>query len=107
MSPTVKRVLARVDKTREIYFIENVKFHLDDVVNLGTFIEIEAIDLDGTIGNATLHEQCERYISLFGIRDSDLVSHSYSDMRLKRTKTLNRPVSPGPRAPDQPGVCLR
>ena len=33
-----------MDKKREIYFIHNVKFHIDNVKNLGTFIEIEAID---------------------------------------------------------------
>src|SRR5579859_1997970 len=34
-------VLAIVDKRREIYFVDNVKFHLDRVVSLGTFLEIE------------------------------------------------------------------
>lgn len=33
-----------VDKRRKIYFIDNVKFHFDVVENLGTFIEVEAID---------------------------------------------------------------
>jgi adenylate cyclase class 2 len=33
-----------VDKTRKIYFINNVKFHFDIVKDLGTFIEVEAID---------------------------------------------------------------
>src|SRR3989344_860785 len=37
-------ILAVVDKQREIYFIDNVKFHIDTVKNLGTFVEIEAID---------------------------------------------------------------
>lgn len=35
-------LLAVVDKQREIYFIDNVKFHIDSVRNLGTFVEIEA-----------------------------------------------------------------
>lgn len=33
-----------VDKKRKIYFLNNVKFHFDFVQNLGTFIEVEAID---------------------------------------------------------------
>ena len=37
-------VLTVVDKKREIYFIENVKFHIDTVKDLGTFVEIEAIE---------------------------------------------------------------
>ena len=40
-------VLVVVDKRREIYFIDNVKFHLDRVDHLGAFVEIEAIDTDG------------------------------------------------------------
>src|SRR5688500_18487772 len=31
-----------VKKSREIYYIENVKFHIDEVPGLGVFIEIEA-----------------------------------------------------------------
>ena len=67
-------------KAREIFFIENVKFHLDTVKGLGTFVEIEAIDRDGSIGQDKLLAQCEHYISLFGIKDEDLLEKSYSDM---------------------------
>lgn len=69
-----------VNKRREIYFIGNVKFHLDDVGGLGSFVEIEAIDEDGSIGNEKLLEQCHRYLDLFRIRDKDLISVSYSDL---------------------------
>ena len=75
-------VLTIVDKKRAIYFINNVKFHIDEVKHLGHFIEIEAIDEEGTIGEASLLEQCERYISLFGIDENDLLKNSYSDMML-------------------------
>lgn len=69
-----------VDKTREIYFIDNVKFHLDKVQNLGEFVEIEAIDNDDSIGEKKLREQCEFYINLLKIKDSNLLTNSYSDM---------------------------
>lgn len=69
-----------VDKKREIYFIDNVKFHLDEVQQLGNFVEIEAIDEDGNIGEAKLREQCQRYRQLFDISEEDLVAVSYSDM---------------------------
>jgi predicted adenylyl cyclase CyaB len=75
-------VLVVVEKVREIYFIENVKFHIDTVDRLGTFVEIEAIDSTGAIGEETLQKQCEEYINLFGIRAQDLIDHSYSDMIL-------------------------
>lgn len=73
-------ILAVVDKKREIYFIDNVKFHIDNVETLGRFIEIEAIDTDGTIGAEKLRTQCEYYLDRFGIADDQLVSNSYSDM---------------------------
>lgn len=75
-------VLVVVDKQRDIYFIENVKFHLDIVEGLGAFVEIEAIDEDGRIGEAKLLEQCRFYLDLFQIEASDLIPSSYSDMLL-------------------------
>lgn len=71
-----------VDKKRDIYFIENVKFHVDEVQNLGNFVEIEAIDNDGSIGQKKLHEQCTKYMELLNIKQQDLVSVSYSDLLL-------------------------
>ena len=75
-------ILTTVDKTREIFFIDNVKFHIDTVKELGTFIEIEAIDRDGSIGEETLLEQCNDYMELFEISKIDLLAQSYSDMML-------------------------
>ncbi len=77
-------VLSVVDKKREIYFIGNVKFHVDTVKDLGTFVEIEAIDKDGTIGKEKLLEQCGFYTRLFEIKEEDLLNCSYSDMVLER-----------------------
>ncbi len=76
-------VKAIVDKTRRIYFIENVKFHFDKVKDLGTFIEVEAIDKDGTIGKQLLQEQCDRYAALLGIDVKDFVAVSYSDLAMQ------------------------
>jgi len=76
-------VLVAVDKKRDIYFIDNVKFHLDQVKDLGTFVEIEAIDADGSIGREKLLAQCQSYLDLFQIRREDLLSNSYSDLLLK------------------------
>ncbi|HXV27144.1 MAG TPA: class IV adenylate cyclase [Candidatus Paceibacterota bacterium] len=77
-------ILTVVDKRREIYFIGNVKFHLDTLAGIGKFVEIEAIDRDGSIGRPKLLAQCRRYMKEFGIRKADLLSRSYADMVLKR-----------------------
>lgn len=75
-------VLVVVDKKREIYFIDNIKFHIDTVKDLGSFVEIEAIDKDGSVGKDKLYAQCKEYMKLLGIADTDLISCSYSDLIL-------------------------
>lgn len=77
-------ILVVVDKKREIYFINNVKFHVDTVENLGTFMEIEVIDAEGTIGQATLDAQCHKYLNDMGIKAEDLISVSYSDLLMQK-----------------------
>lgn len=79
-------VLVVIDKQREIYFVGNVKFHIDAVEKLGHFVEIEAIDETGTLGPEKLRDQCDYYINLFGITGADLVDVSYSDLLLERNK---------------------
>lgn len=69
-----------VKKKREIYYIDNVKFHIDEVPELGSFIEIEAGNILANKTEAELLEQCNFYLKEFGIKDEDLISHSYSDM---------------------------
>lgn len=77
-------ILVTVDKKREIYFIDNVKFHIDTVEGLGTFIEIEAIDNEGTVGKDKLLEQCQSFLDLFNISQEDLIPVSYSDLLLQK-----------------------
>jgi adenylate cyclase, class 2 len=79
---TALGVLTIIDKQRSIYFIENVKFHLDEVKTLGTFVEIEAIDADGSRNEKQLEMQCQHFIQLFEIKKEDLLESSYSDLIL-------------------------
>ena len=72
-----------IDKKRKIYFINNVKFHFDTVAGLGTFVEVEAIDNDGSIGKEKLQEQCDFYASVFKLLPTDYVDVSYSDLLLQ------------------------
>ncbi len=73
-------VLVVVDKTREIYFVGNVKVHLDRVERLGTFVEVEAIADDTHRTEGVLRAQCERMLAALGVREADLVAVSYSDL---------------------------
>ncbi|HCV82885.1 MAG TPA: adenylate cyclase, partial [Zunongwangia profunda] len=81
-------ILTIVDKKREIYFIDNVKFQLDTVKDLGTFIEIEATDVNKNKSKEDLLNQCEFYMELFKLSESDLISVSYSDLILEKTKPV-------------------
>jgi adenylate cyclase class 2 len=75
-------VLAVVDKRREIFFVGNVKIHLDRVRGLGKFVEVEAIARGG--GLAKVRSQALAFQKLFGILASDIVPQSYSDLILRR-----------------------
>jgi predicted adenylyl cyclase CyaB len=72
-----------VKKRREIYYIDNVKFHIDEVPELGFFVEIEAGNILANKTEAELLEQCNFYLREFRIKDEDLVAESYSDMLTK------------------------
>lgn len=85
--PVLKKILSIhlgvkvvVDKRRRIYFIENVKFHFDRVEGLGEFVEVEAIDREGTLGRERLEAQCRYYATYLGIPDDAYMEGSYSDL---------------------------
>ncbi len=71
-----------VKKVREIYFIDNVKIHLDQLEELGTFIEIEASNLTKEISQEELLGQCNFYMKEFEVLEEDLLQNSYSDMMI-------------------------
>jgi adenylate cyclase class 2 len=75
-------VMAVVDKRREIYFVDNVKIHLDRVEGLGEFVEVEAIGALNEV--AELREQCTAFQGEFGIKQEDFIEGSYSDLLLAR-----------------------
>jgi len=74
-----------VKKKREIYYISNVKFHIDEVPGLGSFIEIEAGNILADLTQKQLKEQCDFYMKEFVIKPEDLVEVSYSDMLLEKS----------------------
>jgi predicted adenylyl cyclase CyaB len=77
-------VLAAVAKRREIYFVRNVKIHLDRVRRLGKFVEVEAMSRTGKLKR--IRAQARSFQKLFGIRPSDIVGKSYLDLILAKGK---------------------
>jgi adenylate cyclase class IV len=61
-----------------------VKFHIDTVVDLWTFVEIEARDPEWIFGREKLLQQCQLFLDLFKISQEDLISVSYSDLLLEK-----------------------
>lgn len=91
-----------VEKTREVFLIDNVRLHLDQVKGLGTFIEFEAVFDNDT---AEVRERESRKVAelmqTFGITEADLLTSGYVDMlEIQKTKeahtqSTNEAKSPG------------
>jgi len=73
-------VLKVVDKQRKIYFIDHVKFHFDQVLGLGEFMEVEVINENNRFTMEELQAECKRWIGFFDILPEQFVETSYSDL---------------------------
>jgi predicted adenylyl cyclase CyaB len=72
-------VLAVVKKRREIWLLDNVRIHLDEVEGLGTFFELEAVLVRGK----ALHDCTEAVTRLrdrFAPALGEAISVSYADL---------------------------
>ncbi len=78
-------VMVEVKKNRKIFFLDYVKFHIDEVEGLGSFVEIEAGDLEVDRSVEELRQLCDYYMNLLEIKEENLVNISYSDMLMKDT----------------------
>lgn len=76
-------ILVEVKKKREIYFIDNIKIHIDTLNDIGYFVEIEASNKFKDIPVEELYIQCNDLMTQFNISPEDLIEHSYSDMILE------------------------
>ncbi len=78
-----------VSKRRRLFLWQGVRIHLDDVDELGTFIELEAVLPDaGEL--ATAHEKVARLRAELGIDDADLVTVGYADLLMDGAQALLR-----------------
>ncbi len=65
-----------MDKEREIYVLEGTQIHLDNVQNLGTYIEFERKITDASRDREVLEELMKK----LQIQEEDLIQGSYSDL---------------------------
>jgi predicted adenylyl cyclase CyaB len=71
---------AVIEKKREIFIYDNVRIHLDDVFDLGSFLEFEAV-MDETYHDRELEiKKVEFLMKRLSINDDDLVRESYENL---------------------------
>lgn len=66
-----------VSKQRTIYWLGNVKIHVDKLPDGSEFIELEAMDRDDKFSTAELRNQCKQVQQALAIEDSDLLPTGY------------------------------
>lgn len=75
--------VAQVVKRRELYHWHNVRIHLDEVLSLGCFVELEAV-----VGEDFDHSTSERNLqtvrAALRLDECDAIEQSYADLILKR-----------------------
>jgi adenylate cyclase, class 2 len=76
------RVVVR--KRREIYLVDNVRIHLDQVEGLGEFLEFEAV-LDAAMDDMHGHAQVARLTSQFRETLGEPTSTGYADLLISRS----------------------
>jgi homotetrameric cytidine deaminase len=83
--------LVTVTKRRRLLLWEGVRIHLDEVEELGSFIELEAVVEPGS-DLSIAREKVERLRKELEVKDADLVATSYSDLLLDSS---GGPPAPG------------
>jgi predicted adenylyl cyclase CyaB len=68
-----------VRKNRPLWWIDNVRVHLDDVERLGSFLEVEAI-VDAAHPEAACRAHVEALLDRFGIAARDRAAVAYVDL---------------------------
>jgi len=77
-----------VRKTRYLYLIDQTRVHLDDVQDLGQFMELEVVLRPGQ-ADAEGQAIAEDLMSKLGVKSSDLLEGAYMDLLEDRNKSTN------------------
>ena len=75
---TVLGVKVIVEKQREFWLFGDTRIHLDRVINLGEFVELETVIRNQTKREAWAEHQLVK--DALGILDGDLIAESYGDL---------------------------
>ena len=68
-----------VTKTRRLYLVGQTRIHLDEVVGLGSFLELEVVLAEGQPTDEG-HRIAHEIMGAFEIGEGDLLDVAYADM---------------------------
>ncbi len=74
-----------VRKNREVYLVEQTRIHIDEVENLGTFVELEVVLRHGQDPEEGRFI-AKQLMNELGIDESHLIPHAYADLLLAKLK---------------------
>ena len=72
-----------VKKKRELFYYDDTRIHLDKVNNLGNFLELETLVING---KADAKKRFEKIKSLLKLNESKQIRKSYKDLLVGSTK---------------------
>jgi predicted adenylyl cyclase CyaB len=81
LADVLERVLLRagaVEKTRHLLLLRNTRIHLDDVVGLGRFVELETVI--GTQSEAEAEAEHREVVRVLGLGGAERIAVAYVDL---------------------------
>lgn len=85
------KVLCIVEKIRKLWIYKNTRIHLDNVVGLGCFLELETV-----VKNISAQKGLKEFkevLDLLKINQKETIAYSYSDLILKNQKSYSSSIS--------------
>lgn len=71
--------IGTVRKSRQLFLLDNIRIHLDEVDGLGSFLEIEAV-VDETHGERACFDAAQQLLGRLGLAQLRIESRAYIDL---------------------------
>lgn len=77
-----------VEKKRELFLYENARIHLDDVKNLGKFIEIEIV-INNEEEELKSHDLMDKILNMLNLKNLEKIAVGYKDLLQEKNNIAN------------------
>lgn len=84
--------VGRVEKQRMLFLVGRTRVHLDDVKDLGHFLELEVVLEEGELAEVGVRE-AHRLMAQLGVEPSQLIDGAYVDLLAQREHETNLKVA--------------